>query len=666
MPLTEFLRMSKRKLDATQLKASTSDVPTFRPDTDCVELVWGNGQVMMQGQSSKVSRGPSSNTLPILTPKQEDSRMASSSKMAKLSTMDPGLTEFPLSVPSCEMGFDQDVDMVPWLNYPVHDPLHNDYTSDFLRELSGVTVSELPTEQPLGSKEKRGGFLNNGQSSTVDNMASLKRGNSSKAPSSAEKHTRSESSEVARFPLPFQHNASKSGISCITGNNTCNIPHVTSQGSMGNPSSLCGFTSLRLQKLDAGQPSSSSGFTNFSYFSRPAAIARANHLTANDSKRLESDDKKCALSSGAHANSMEVKESLPLKPTEEPHSSNQVACKGDITMKDASQDQAHGKSITNARIAAEKNKEPVFATSSVCSGNSAKRTSNEHAHDLKRKARETVESDGPSDDADEESVGVRKAAPPRTGAKRSRAAEVHNLSERRRRDRINEKMRALQELIPNCNKADKASMLDEAIEYLKTLQLQVQMLSMGAGLYMQPMVVSPGMQSIHGAHMPHFSPMGVGMGFGMNMLDVNSGMKLMPFQGPQYPVIGAGPTLHVMPGSSLQPFAHPGQGLTMAVQRAPVLPVSGIPPLKVPMAANVSGVAGSTSAAMLAPYRNSKDGLQSIPKNSVNGSVNSTSNQAKNLAPEKPSPSHDKVQVLNKTTGATTTSAAGGTDKMPG
>ncbi|XP_020276875.1 uncharacterized protein LOC109851243 [Asparagus officinalis] len=60
---------------------------------------------------------------------------------------------------------------------------------------------------------------------------------------------------------------------------------------------------------------------------------------------------------------------------------------------------------------------------------------------------------------------------------RTRAAEVHNLSERRRRDKINEKMKALQELIPRCNKSDKASMLDDAIEYLKSLQLQVQMLS---------------------------------------------------------------------------------------------------------------------------------------------------------------------------------------------
>lgn len=67
-------------------------------------------------------------------------------------------------------------------------------------------------------------------------------------------------------------------------------------------------------------------------------------------------------------------------------------------------------------------------------------------------------------------------------SKRSRAAEVHNLSEKRRRNRINEKMKALQNLIPNSNKTDKASMLDEAIEYLKKLQLQVQMLSARSGI----------------------------------------------------------------------------------------------------------------------------------------------------------------------------------------
>ncbi|KAK9220140.1 hypothetical protein WN943_008788 [Citrus x changshan-huyou] len=75
----------------------------------------------------------------------------------------------------------------------------------------------------------------------------------------------------------------------------------------------------------------------------------------------------------------------------------------------------------------------------------------------------------------------------KTSSKRSRAAEVHNLSEKRRRSRINEKLKALQNLIPNSNKTDKASMLDEAIEYLKQLQLQVQMLTMRNGLSLHPM-----------------------------------------------------------------------------------------------------------------------------------------------------------------------------------
>ncbi|KAI6699256.1 hypothetical protein NL676_013580 [Syzygium grande] len=89
-----------------------------------------------------------------------------------------------------------------------------------------------------------------------------------------------------------------------------------------------------------------------------------------------------------------------------------------------------------------------------------------------------------------------KPNPPRSSSKRSRTAEVHNLSEKRRRSRINEKMKALQSLIPNSNKTDKASMLDEAIEYLKQLQLQVQMLSMRNGLSLHPMCLPGSVQPI--------------------------------------------------------------------------------------------------------------------------------------------------------------------------
>ncbi|KGN58326.1 transcription factor PIF1 [Cucumis sativus] len=144
--------------------------------------------------------------------------------------------------------------------------------------------------------------------------------------------------------------------------------------------------------------------------------------------------------------------------------------------------------------------------------------------DRKRKGKETDDSDYLcySTDVEFESTDAKKQVRGSTSTKRSRAAEVHNLSERRRRDRINEKMKALQELIPRCNKADKASMLDEAIEYLKTLQLQVQMMSMGCG--MVPMMF-PGAQQF----MP---PMGMGMGLGMGIgigMEAGVNRPMMPY-----------------------------------------------------------------------------------------------------------------------------------------
>ncbi|XP_010467931.1 PREDICTED: transcription factor PIF1-like [Camelina sativa] len=114
----------------------------------------------------------------------------------------------------------------------------------------------------------------------------------------------------------------------------------------------------------------------------------------------------------------------------------------------------------------------------------------------KRKEREAIDEAECRNENEETKQG-------RGSTKRTRAAEVHNLSERKRRDRINERMKALQELIPRCNKSDKASMLDEAIEYMKSLQLQIQMMSMGCGV--MPMMY-PGMQQY----------MAMGMGMGMN------------------------------------------------------------------------------------------------------------------------------------------------------
>nr|XP_043634733.1 transcription factor SPATULA-like [Erigeron canadensis] len=90
-----------------------------------------------------------------------------------------------------------------------------------------------------------------------------------------------------------------------------------------------------------------------------------------------------------------------------------------------------------------------------------------------------------------EEMSTKSNTTSRNPSKRTRAAEVHNMSEKRRRSRINEKMKALQKLIPNSNKTDKASMLDEAIEYLKQLQLRVQMLTMRNGINLYSMSQPP-------------------------------------------------------------------------------------------------------------------------------------------------------------------------------
>ncbi|PSR95785.1 Transcription factor like [Actinidia chinensis var. chinensis] len=103
--------------------------------------------------------------------------------------------------------------------------------------------------------------------------------------------------------------------------------------------------------------------------------------------------------------------------------------------------------------------------------------------------------------------------------RRSRTASVHNQSERRRRDRINQKMKALQKLVPNASKTDKASMLDEVIDYLKQLQTQVHL--MNTARNMAPQMMMPlGMQQQ--LQMSLLARMGMGVGLGMGMLDMGS------------------------------------------------------------------------------------------------------------------------------------------------
>ncbi|XVE54877.1 hypothetical protein DITRI_Ditri03aG0117700 [Diplodiscus trichospermus] len=60
-------------------------------------------------------------------------------------------------------------------------------------------------------------------------------------------------------------------------------------------------------------------------------------------------------------------------------------------------------------------------------------------------------------------------------ARRGQATDSHSLAERARREKISERMKILQDLVPGCNKIiGKALVLDEIINYIQSLQRQVE------------------------------------------------------------------------------------------------------------------------------------------------------------------------------------------------
>lgn len=135
------------------------------------------------------------------------------------------------------------------------------------------------------------------------------------------------------------------------------------------------------------------------------------------------------------------------------------------------------------------------------------------------------------DTCDEEEKKLKARGKSSASTKRSRAAAIHNQSERKRRDKINQRMKTLQKLVPNSSKTDKASMLDEVIEYLKQLQAQVHMMSrMSMSPMMMPMTMQQQLQ------MSMMAPMGLGMGMGM-----------MDITRPNIPPVLPNPFIPIMP-----------------------------------------------------------------------------------------------------------------------
>ncbi|CAI0400899.1 unnamed protein product [Linum tenue] len=122
-------------------------------------------------------------------------------------------------------------------------------------------------------------------------------------------------------------------------------------------------------------------------------------------------------------------------------------------------------------ISAESSSMNILSPQASESGNKRKNGSRRGGGKRVRSKEEAGEGCGGNEKLHKEVVHVR--------ARRGQATDSHSLAERVRRGKINERLRCLQNIVPGCYKTmGMAVMLDEIINYVQSLQNQVEFLSM--------------------------------------------------------------------------------------------------------------------------------------------------------------------------------------------
>ncbi|TYI57979.1 hypothetical protein E1A91_D11G320400v1 [Gossypium mustelinum] len=595
----------------------------------------------MQGQSSVARKVPACNSLQSHSFKIRDKYIGNggnSSKMGKFGVVDAVSSEVPMSAPS------HDDDVVPWLKYSENE------CSDMLPGLSGLTTNKIPTDGSLASFNQRRQSISDSFTVSLNAAADFKQGKLAKVPKPADDEARlrsgtSESPQLCQVSSSYLRSRNLESI----GNNSS---HAFFRDTMGVQPSDETLRGVKMQKQDPVAPCNNTVLMNFSHFSRPAALVKASLQNIGAMARIESKETGFAASTRGPVDSKAIDSNIKLqkenflhchstivpmktdikqseaKSLDEPVAAepNDAICEEYVLKSDKISSQVIDENASKCLPESGKAVESVLAAS-VCCENSVERASDDPVvHNLKRKNHDNEEFECPSEDAEEEPVGVKKAVPTRgvKGFKRSRAAEVHNLSER----------------------VDKASMLDEAIDYLKALQLQVQIMSMRAGLSVPPMMLPTGMQHMHATQMAYFSSMGfgmgLGMGFGMPFPETNTIASAFPMvQVPPVcgaPFSGSGPHLsgstafHEMPGANLPLYGLHGQGLPMSMPGAPLFPIPGGHLMKSAIGLSACGLGGPMDNMDSATASSSKDPIQNInsqvaQNTNINSSMNQTSTQ---------------------------------------
>ncbi|KAG6383261.1 hypothetical protein SASPL_156994 [Salvia splendens] len=640
--------MARGKLESSHQKPAPADMSS-KPENELVELVWENGQVMMQGQPSRVTRSPT-----LTTSRARDSTTARYGKYGVESIMN----DMASVVPSGDLDLGQDDEIAPWLSYPMDDALGQGYASEILPHLSGVTTNGLSTQNSFASVDKRSSC---GQ--TVSNLQSG--ANNVKVSSSKDRPYGSWLPQLHRQTS----DALGSGVTDIVSNNSKDQLDAVFR----NPAQSRDTVSIQ-------PPTNHSNFLNFSHFSRPATLAKAN-LPNSDGipksvssvvERNENKEKGSAANCSNPVKSIHLDQAKSMPKDFESHGSGVYSAVGSSEpVVKASQDSCPPERADNlCKETPIKNDKPPILSNNYSSAKGALRVIGLLSLWLLLLllALEIVLIDFL---ASKRNIQKESSAILRTQnavammlkpnlLMRKKQLVYEDLGEagqqkciifpKGRRDRINEKMRALQELIPNCNKklnlplnttllhlfllffisfltplvlissiifhcqADKASMLDEAIEYLKTLQLQVQVMQRFSSIPYFPFSESFEIlfiaDYVHGFRAMHASNdvpdrnaanascscstfptngrrSGMGMAYGMGMpLDMNVGSSSCPI----YPV----PPLQVphfsstvpglanfqrMPGQNHPVYGHPAQAYPSSVPRPPFVPLAPRPPV---------------------------------------------------------------------------------------
>ncbi|XP_016469768.1 transcription factor bHLH62-like [Nicotiana tabacum] len=217
-----------------------------------------------------------------------------------------------------------------------------------------------------------------------------------------------------------------------------------------------------LQLLGVNHMSNS---TNLAHFSVDSEFVNRNVPNLESGKLSRVSSSKCINVSGSQLGVQEFKESEFGESMENSSVSEQIPLGNDANSKKR-------KSVPKKK-AKETNAKNVNVSTEILES-SAKRS----------KSDEKNGSDTDVAEAKEQNKDNQKTTEPpkdyiHVRARRGQATDAHSLAERVRREKIGERMKFLQDLVPGCNKVTgKAVMLDEIINYVQSLQCQVEFLSM--------------------------------------------------------------------------------------------------------------------------------------------------------------------------------------------